>query len=158
MTASIPERGRLAGIDYGTVRIGVALSDPDRILASPCANYTRRGSEADAQFFRQLVAQERLVGFIVGLPVHLSGDENQKSCESRKFGQWLHEVTNLPVEFYDERYTTAEAESFLLGANVSRKKRKQRLDKVAAQVLLAAYLESGPQIRSSPPQSLDDGR
>ena len=149
----IPLTGRLAGIDFGTVRIGVAVTDPERRLASPFENYTRRGRDADAKYFRSLVVEERIVGFVVGLPVHTSGEESQKSREAREFGRWLQELTGLPIDFYDERYTSAQAEAFLLGAELTMKKRRQRLDMVAAQLLLAAYLEA---TRRGPPGPLED--
>ena len=79
--------GRVAGIDFGTVRIGIALSNAGRTIASPYENYTRRGSEQDAQRFRRLVAEEGVTLFVVGLPVHLDGGESQKSTEARQFGQ-----------------------------------------------------------------------
>ena len=142
MSDLLPRTGRLAGIDYGTVRIGVAITDPDQRLASPLENYTRRGAAADGAWFKQLAAEERLVGFVVGLPVYASGDESQKSREARQFGAWLSELTGLPVRYFDERYTSAHAEALLIDAEFSRKQRKQRLDKLAAQILLAAYLES----------------
>jgi len=153
MTEEFPAKGRLAGIDYGTVRIGVAVSDMDRRLASPYENYTRRGQEVDASYFRQIAADEDIVGFVVGLPVHTSGEESQKSIESRQFGAWLANVTELPVQYFDERFTSVEAERFLLEARMTRRKRKKRLDMLAAQIMLAAYLESS---RRSDPGSLDD--
>jgi putative pre-16S rRNA nuclease len=142
MSDALPRSGRLAGIDYGTVRIGVAVTDPDQRLASPLQNYTRRDAAADAAWLTQLVANERIVGFVVGLPVHTSGQESQKSVEARRFGQWVAEQTGFPVCFFDERYTTAHAEALLLDAEMTRKQRKERLDKLAAQILLTAYLES----------------
>ena len=147
--------GRVAGIDYGTVRIGIALSDPQRTIASPYENYNRRGREQDAQRFRRLVEEERVTLLVVGLPVHCSGEESQKSREARQFGQWLHETTGVPVEYFDERFTSAEAEQFLLDAQLTKKRRKARLDMLAAQILLTAYLESRG--KSSPaPGPLDD--
>jgi putative Holliday junction resolvase len=145
MTDRIPEKGKLAGIDYGTVRIGVAVTDPDRIMAFPHENYTRKNETKDAAFFRNLVADEQIVRFVVGLPLHWNGDFSDKAREATSFGKWLTEVTGLPVDYCDERYTSVEAERFLLEANLSRKKRKQKLDKVAAQILLTSYLESGCQ-------------
>jgi putative holliday junction resolvase len=139
-TSSSP--GRVAGIDFGTVRIGIAVSDPDRTIVSPLENYTRRGPEQDAQRFRRLVAEERIVLFVVGLPLHLDGQESSKSQEARQFGQWLGDATGVPVEFYDERFTSCEAEQALLAADLTRKRRKKRLDMLAAQIMLSAYLES----------------
>ncbi len=92
-----PATGRIAGIDYGTKRIGVAITDPDRRLASPLANYDRASPAQDAAYFRQLVADEQIVAFVVGLPIHLSGQESRKSREARAFGDWLEETTGRPV-------------------------------------------------------------
>lgn len=136
-------RGRLLGVDFGTVRVGLAISDPDRILASPLATYSRQGPEADARYFRELAVAERVVGLVVGLPVHMSGQEGQKAAEARAFGNWLAELMRLPVVFWDERYTTAEAERLLLGAQLTSKRRKARRDRVAAQILLQSYLDAG---------------
>ena len=88
--------GRVAGVDFGTVRIGIAITNPERSIASPLENYTRGSPERDAQRFRRLVADEGVVLFVVGLPIHLDGGESQKSQEARKFGQWLAETTGVP--------------------------------------------------------------
>jgi putative pre-16S rRNA nuclease len=147
-------QGRLAGIDFGTVRIGIAVTDREQRLASPFENYTRRGEQADAIYFQRLVEQEQIERFVVGLPVFASGNESQKSREARAFGEWLGRTTGRPVEYFDERYTTAEAEAVLIAAGATRKRRKAALDKLAAQMLLTAYLESHN--RGQAPRSLDD--
>jgi putative Holliday junction resolvase len=153
LSSSLPRRGRLAAIDYGTVRLGVAITDPDQRLASPLENYTRRGVAADAKWLAELASAERIVGFVIGLPIHTSGNESQKSAEARKFGQWVGEVTGLPVTFFDERYTSLQAETLLLDAELTKKRRKERLDKLAAQILLATYLDSSREESAEP---LDD--
>lgn len=137
---SLPAEGRLAGIDFGTVRIGVAISDPGQTIATPLEVLTRRTLELDRQYFMNLVQAEQLVGFVVGLPVHMSGDASAKSKQAIEFGSWLSEVTALPVDYIDERYTTAMAREMLNQTGLSGKKRKAMLDKLAAQVILAAYL------------------
>ena len=141
--APFPNRGRLAGIDFGTVRIGVAICDPDRILASPFATYARQKESADAEYFRLLVREERLVGWVVGLPVHMSGDESAKSREARTFGAWLAATTGLPVCFQDERYSTDDANRALAEGGLKRRKAKARRDQLAAQAILARFLEAG---------------
>jgi putative holliday junction resolvase len=132
----------VAGIDYGTVRIGVALSDARRKIASPFQNYTRRGPDGDARYFQQLAKAEAVSLFVVGLPVHLDGHESGKSLEARRFGQWLGQATGVPVEYFDERFTSAQAESLLLDAELTKKRRKARLDMLAAQIMLSAWLEA----------------
>lgn len=138
----LPREGRLAGVDFGTVRLGFAITDPLQMIASPAENYTRQGEALDAEYIRDFVERESVVGFVVGLPIHLSGDESEKSAEARKFGAWLNEQTGLPVTFRDERYTSVDAESHLLSAKLTKKRRKARLDMVAAQIILRDYLET----------------
>lgn len=150
-----PQRGRIAAVDYGSVRLGVAISDPDQRLVSPLENYTRRGTDADRRFFQQLVAEERIVRFVVGLPVHLDGRESQKSMESKAFGQWLSDCTGVPVVFFDERFTTFEADELMRQANLTSRQRKNRRDMLAAYQLLTAYLEAGAPNHSPDPQGLD---
>ncbi len=145
----LPTEGRLAGIDFGTVRIGIAISDPGQRIASPFENYSRRTESLDAAFFQRLARDEQLVGFVVGLPIHLSGDESEKSMEAREFGGWLSRITQLPVGWIDERFTTSMAREILSQSNLSGKKRKAQLDKMAAQILLTAYLESNSPERST---------
>jgi putative Holliday junction resolvase len=141
---------RIAGIDYGTVRIGIALADTDVGIATPLANYTRRTGELDADYFRTLADEEKIGRFIVGLPVHLDGRESQKSHESRAFGEWLTNVTGIPVQFFDERFTTAEADELLGETHLTKKQRKARRDQLAAQIMLTAYLESGARGQETP--------
>ena len=147
--------GRIGGVDYGTVRIGLAVTDPDRTMASPLEIYTRRNRQLDLKYFQQLAKEERIVLWVVGLPVHLDGRASRKSEEARRFGQWLAESTAIPVEFFDERFSSAQAEELLLAAELTSKKRKQRLDKLAAQIILSAYLESETKAGQEP-GPLDD--
>ena len=135
--------GRLLGVDYGDVRVGLAVSDPDRKIAFPLATYVRQGRERDAMYFQALAKTEGIAGVVVGLPVHLSGKEGQKAAAARAFAAWLSQATGLPVRFWDERFSTVQAESALWAAGLTHKKRKARRDKVAAQMLLQAYLDAG---------------
>jgi putative Holliday junction resolvase len=139
----VTARTRILGIDYGSVRIGLAVSDPDRKIAFPLATYTRHSRNADTTYFLELIEQQEIGALVVGLPVHLSGREGQKAVEARAFGKWLAEVSGLSVVFADERFTTVEAESALWSAGLTNKKRKERRDRVAAQIMLQAYLDAG---------------
>ncbi len=136
-------RTRLLGVDYGTVRIGLAVTDTDRIIASPLGVREREGNDRDAAFFRQLVEREQIGGLVVGLPIHTTGREGVKAAEARAFGAWLQGVTGLPIVFADERFTTTFAESALWQAGLTHKKRKARRDAVAAQMMLCAFIEAG---------------
>jgi len=145
-------RTRLLGVDFGTVRIGLAVTDAERIIASPLEVRERKGPGADAAYFQALVEREQIGGIVVGLPLHTSGREGLKAEEARAFGEWLKGVTALSVAYADERFSTAFAESALWSAGLTHKKRKQRRDAVAAQVMLQSFLEAGcpPEVTVKP--------
>ena len=136
-------RTRLLAIDPGQVRLGLAISDTERRLASPLTTYTRRDPRQDALFFRKIIEDEEVAQIVIGLPVRLDGYEGEQAKAARELGVWLQEATGLPCVFYDERFTTFEAESSLLEAGLTKKKRKARRDRVAAQILLQTYLDAG---------------
>ncbi|MFO0817755.1 MAG: Holliday junction resolvase RuvX [Pirellulales bacterium] len=140
---SWPLQGRIAAIDFGTVRIGVAVTDPDRRFASPWETYARRSVALDADFFVRLTRDERIVAYVVGLPVYPSGDESPKSREARRFGLWLAGIVDRPVVFYDERYSSVVADEYMAQAGLTAKRRKERRDQLAAQILLQAFLDAG---------------
>ena len=141
---------RIVGIDYGTVRIGIAMADTEVGIAGPFDNYSRRSLPLDREYFATLAKEERIGRFVVGLPVHLHGGESQKSTEARTFGEWLGTITGVPVEYFDERFTTAEAERVLGIANLTKKKKQARRDQIAAQIMLTAYLEAGARGQADP--------
>jgi putative Holliday junction resolvase len=134
---------RLLGVDYGTVRVGLAVTDADRIIASPLEVRERQGADRDAAYFRELVELEQIGGIVVGLPMHTTGREGIKAVEARAFGEWLKKATGLPIIFADERFTTAFAESALWQAGLTHKKRKARRDAVAAHMMLQGFIEAG---------------
>jgi putative Holliday junction resolvase len=134
-------KGRLLAIDFGTVRHGLAVSDPDRIIASPFDTYRRKDAVQDAAYFQKVVREECIVGLVVGLPIHTGGEEGVKSKEARAFALWLSEATGLPFEMWDERCTTAAAEDAMWEAGLSHKDRKARRDRVAAQIILQSYID-----------------
>jgi len=155
LSHQLPAAGRLLGVDYGTVRIGLAISNLDQTLASPLEVYHRQEARRMSRFFLDLMAAEQIVGLVVGWPIHTSGAASEKSRESEAFARWLREQTQRPVVLFDERYTTALAREILNHSNLSGKKRRERLDKIAAQVLLSAYLETPDKARplDPPPES-----
>jgi len=137
----IPARGRLFGIDYGTVRVGVSVSDLFQKLASPLHNYQRVSRRADEQFFRRQFAEYEVAGIVVGLPLHMNGDEGDKSREARSYGRWLHRISGLPVTFQDERLSSAQADVLLHSAALNQTQRKSRIDKLAAQIILQTWMD-----------------
>jgi putative holliday junction resolvase len=145
MTASgdgIPTSGRLLGVDHGRVRIGLAITDPAQSMASPLSTRQSQGVEHDRVWFRKLVRDEAIAGIVIGLAVHGDGRESKQSEIAREFGEWFRAELGLPVTYFDERYTSIEAEAYLQAAGATKKKRKEKLDRVAAQIMLKGYLES----------------
>jgi putative Holliday junction resolvase len=124
ITVPIPP-GRVAAVDYGRKRMGIAICDAERIIASPWPMRQPTGDPtAEAAYFRRLVAEESIVGFVVGLPVHADGSDSRMSVEVEKFAGWLGETTGRPVTFQDERYTSVEAAGMLAGLGLSRGRRR----------------------------------
>jgi putative holliday junction resolvase len=150
-----PNHGRLASIDFGTVRIGIAICDPSRTWTGPLDTYTRRNEVMDRDYFQRLADRESITGWVIGLPIHCDGNESQKSKEVRDFADWLSTWTNLPYRFFDERFTTRLANRLLGAAELTRKKKKAKIDRVAAHLILEGYLEADRHGSNAPPQGLD---
>ena len=150
-TSTVPTLGTLLGLDYGTRRIGIAVSTPDQTIASPLQNYAKRNETEDASSLKRTAREYQAVGLVVGLPVHMSGDEGGRAKEARRFGEWASRIVGLPVVFWDERYTSAMAELYLQQSNLSPQKQKAKLDKVAAQVMLQSFLDSDDRHRAPGP-------
>jgi putative Holliday junction resolvase len=138
----VPRRGRLLGLDYGTRRVGLAISDEEQRLAVPLETYSRRKPDDDARHLVAVVGDYRIVGLVIGLPLHMGGEEGQKAGEARRFGAWAGGAAGLPFAFWDERLSTAQADEHLAAANLRPNKRKLLRDKIAAQIMLQSYLES----------------
>lgn len=125
-------------IDPGTKRVGIAISDALRIVATPLTVVDADGA---VDHIRSLCEEYRPDLVIVGLPVSLSGTEGPSAARSRAFADTLREAISTPVELVDERFTTTTAESALLEAGMKRRDRRQTVDKVAAAVILRNYLD-----------------
>ncbi|MGN0930111.1 MAG: Holliday junction resolvase RuvX [Thermoguttaceae bacterium] len=138
-----PESGKIAGIDFGTVRIGVAICDSERMIAFPHEIWRRRNEKLDLLHFQDLVKQEQIVHFVVGLPLHCNGDMSDKALQAMAFADKLAETTGCSIDFLDERFTSVIAKDALRHAGLKAKKIKEKLDAVAAQIILSTYLERG---------------
>lgn len=140
----LPNSGRLAGIDFGTARIGVSTCDPTQNFVTPLETYNRRNDRLDSQYFQQLAKAEQLVGWVIGLPIHCDGNESKKSTEVRDFANWLSELTGLPHAFYDERFSSKEARVLMYDTGWSPKQKKKNVDRLAAYLILTHFLEARP--------------
>ena len=138
-------QGPVLGLDLGSRRIGLAVSDPEGGFAFPAGSLISRGIERDLQALRVLVEEREIVRIVVGLPLHMDGRAGPEAEAARAFARRLAEVTGMPVEMLDERWTTVEAERHLRearsGTGRHRGRRSQDVDSAAATILLRAYLE-----------------
>ena len=138
---ALPRRGALIGLDLGTKTIGVAVSDPDRRLATGVTTIARRTFSADAERVLTLAAERQAVGFILGLPINMDGSEGPRAQSTRAFARNLAGRTPLPIALWDERLSTAAVERELIAADVSRAKRKAVIDQHAAAFILQGALD-----------------
>lgn len=134
--------GKKIGLDVGDVRIGIAVSDMLGMIANARESYTRKGLEKDLRYFTDLAKAENADAFVLGLPKNMDGTEGERVEVTREFGDKLHEFSELPVVYMDERLSTVAAERMLIQADVRRDKRKKVIDKVAACIILQNYLDS----------------
>jgi putative Holliday junction resolvase len=143
-------RKRILALDFGTKRIGVALSDELGWTAQPLETFERRTLEWDVAHIRRLVKEHEVREIVLGLPLHLDGRMSPAAEQAQAFKTTLEQTLDVPVAAWDERLTTKSAEDLLIAANVSRKKRKGAVDRVAAAILLQSYLERKGQGRGDP--------
>jgi putative Holliday junction resolvase len=139
----LDDLGRLCGIDYGNRRIGLAISDPGGVIASPLAAVEARGSLADqAQAVVEALAEFEVAGWVVGLPLNMDGSEGSQAKAARRFGEELARTSQIHVEYWDERLSSQQADEYLREADLTRKKHRARRDPVAAQVILQTFLDA----------------
>ena len=137
------ENGRILALDLGRRRIGLALSDPLGISAQGLETLQRTTIREDIAAIAALAHQHNVALVLLGHPLNMSGDEGRQAVYTREFADKLHERTGLKVRFWDERLTSKEAERVLKQSGVSIEKRAQAVDRLAAVILLASFLDSG---------------
>ena len=136
----------MVGIDLGARRIGVAVSDPGRVIASPDRVLVRTGDDdRDRRAIADIVAQWEATVLVVGLPLSLDGSEGPAARATLEEAELLADLCGVPVETYDERFTTVTAEQNLAAQNVRGRDRRKVVDKVAAAVILQAWLDRRPE-------------
>jgi len=137
----LPPRGALIGLDLGTKTIGVAVSDPDRRLATGVETVARKNFTKDAARLLALAAERSAVGFVLGLPINMDGSEGPRAQSTRAFARNFEKLTELPIALWDERLSTAAVERGLIEADMSRSKRKEVIDQHAAAYILQGALD-----------------
>ena len=136
-----PERGALVGLDLGTKTIGVAVSDPDRRLATGVETIQRKAFKADAARLLALAGDRNAVGFVLGLPINMDASEGPRAQSTRAFARNFAGLTGLAIALWDERLSTSAVERELIGMDVSRAKRAQVIDEHAAMFILQGALD-----------------
>ena len=139
--AALPRHGAIAGLDLGTVTIGVAVSDLRRRVATPLETVRRRKFTLDAQRLLEIARARDLKGLVLGLPINMDGSEGPRAQSTRAFARNLERLTDLPIAFWDERLSTVAAERALLEADTSRRRRAEVIDHVAAGFILQGMLD-----------------
>lgn len=135
---------RIMGLDIGTKRIGVALSDELMITAQGMDTIIRRDLKYDLELIDRISKENMVSEIVAGLPLNMNGSYSQKTKEVSEFIDSLSKVVNVPVKTWDERLTSMQADRAMLEADMSRSKRKKLSDKVAAQLILQSYLDAKP--------------
>jgi putative Holliday junction resolvase len=139
---------RVVGIDLGARRIGVAVSDALGLTAQPHATLVRRGGVRDLEAIGAVVTKQQAVAVVLGLPLDPEGAEGTAARSARVFADRLRAFLTVPVELIDESFSTVEAEEVLLAADLSRARRRQVVDRVAAAVILQRWLDQHLQERA----------
>jgi putative Holliday junction resolvase len=133
---------RVLGLDYGSRRIGVAVSDPLGLTVQPLPPIRREGDKKDIVVLARLAAELGVTSVVLGLPLLLNGDEGPAAARARAFGERFEAETSLPVTMWDERLTTVQSERHLIASGVRREDRKEIRDSLSAMILLQTALES----------------
>ena len=149
--AATPPMRALAGLDLGTVTIGVAVSDGMRQVATPLETIRRKKFGLDAARLLELCEDRNIAGIVLGLPLNMDGSEGPRCQSTRAFARNLEKLTDLPISFWDERLSTVAAERALLEADTSRKRRAEVIDHVAASYILQGALDRLSHLEASRP-------
>ena len=136
-----PERGALIGLDLGTKTIGVAVSDPDRRLATGVETIRRKAFKEDAARLVALATERAAVGFVLGLPINMDGSEGPRAQSTRSFARNFSRLTDSAIALWDERLSTAAVERELIGMDMSRARRAVVIDEHAAIFILQGALD-----------------
>ena len=132
---------RILALDIGKKKIGMAVSDALGITAQPYETLIRKNKKYDFERIKQIVFAMRITKIVAGLPINMDGTEGPMAQAIYDFAKELKEIVEVPIEFWDERLTTMEAERLMLEADLSRKKRKKLDDRMAAQLILQGYMD-----------------
>lgn len=134
--------GRILAIDLGEKRIGLALSDPSGIIASPLGKIEYQNEEQLLKELEKLIKEREVAEVVIGYPIRTSGKKGKPAEKAEAFAELLRTRLGIRTYFFDERMSSQQAEQVLLSADLSRKKRREKIDQVSAGIILQAFLET----------------
>ena len=133
--------GRILGIDYGDSRIGLALSDPTKVIASPFQTLYNTGLSTLIKELEDLIIEKDIECFVIGLPIGLDGNDTKQTKKVRDFGAAIKEAVNIPIHFQDERLSSQSASRSLVEQNIKTGHNKKMIDQRAAAIFLQQFLD-----------------
>ncbi len=142
LLTTLPKNTRLLGIDYGSTVIGLAISDPGLMIATPWQNLPHKKFTTSAEAIFAMIDAENIGGLVLGLPLNMDGTSNPQAQSTRQFAHNLLKKRDLLLCFQDERYSTQAVERMLLDADLSRARRGELVDKLAASYMLQGFLDT----------------
>ncbi|WP_374311497.1 Holliday junction resolvase RuvX [Dongia sp.] len=142
LAEQLPRHGRLMGLDLGEKTIGIAVSDPGHVIATPITTIRRSKFTEDAKHLLKLVDERQVAGLVIGLPLNMDGSEGPRCQSVRQFASNLAKLRDMPMMFWDERLSTVAVTRDMISADLSRAKRAKIVDESAAAFILQGALDS----------------
>ncbi len=139
---------KILALDIGTVRIGIATSDIMEIIASAYEVYRRKNLKTDTEHIAKIVSDLSVGEIVIGLPLKMDGSEGQSVEMAREFGDELAKLVSVPINYQDERLSTVTAQKILIESGMRREKRKDKVDAIAATIILQTYLDKKSNLKA----------
>lgn len=132
----------MLGVDYGDARIGLSVCDELEILATPLCTVKSESMRKNIDKVAEIAKRESVQKIVLGLPLNMDGTEGVRASKTRSFGNVLQKVSGIPVEYFDERLSSVEAEEIMETVQLKKSKRKNVIDRIAAQIILQSYMDA----------------
>ncbi len=141
-TKNLPREGRVLGLDLGETTIGMALSDAGRSIASPLSTIERSKFSKDVEKLSAVIATHKIIALVIGYPINMDGTKGARAQSTITFISNISKKISLPMLLWDERFSTMAVEKMMIEADMSRKRRAELVDKLAASYMLQGYLDN----------------
>lgn len=141
-SAKLPQEARILGLDVGETTIGIAISDLRRVIATPLLTIERKKFSQDMGKLKEIIEKHSIAGLVIGLPLNMDGSNSRRTQSTKTFASNLCKQIDLPMVFWDERMSTQAVEKIMLSADMSRQRRAELVDKLAASYILQGFLDA----------------